>query len=370
MIKRSINTTSAGSGQVGSTAPTKSTSGMTGGSNTAKGFPQAQNQQPSQPPSAPPPPVPLQTAPLPATQPVQTGQKPFQPMQSTQAPSQGLSQSPGMSSQPQQFTDAPANNAPVKNDQPAKPGPMDFGVLLEADKHRGVVENDKIPWSDPKKYESAKWLKNFLQTNPQGKKFYTDDIKKKYGGHFNAMDKYDIVNNDDIPWTDPQKYEAAKWLKNYTKTDPIGQKLYENPEIKAKADPYFKLMDGPLGQVADYGLPMLKHITGSPEQFGKFLSMPMISNIAKPFIGTLGLPGLAMAYSYLSGDSSKWKNWRTLTSGMQDPNNPIKKQWDKAKEQLGINAFMNKNAYDITGREDFIDRHLGAMRVAKRANKL
>jgi hypothetical protein len=138
-----------------------------------------------------------------------------------------------------------------------------------------------------------------------------------------ATSNYNTVKDDNVPWTDPRKIESAYALRDYVRSDPNASALLQqNPAMKSHIDNQMRFLDSPIAPMVRHGVPILNKLTGTPEQFGQFLKLPMVSDFAKPFISTAGLPGLMMAYSYLSGDSNKWKNWRTLTSGLNNPNNP------------------------------------------------
>jgi hypothetical protein len=173
-----------------------------------------------------------------------------------------------------------------------------------------------------------------------------------------AFRHYSTLKDDNVPMTDPNKMKAWDGLRNYMQTDQGKHLGTQIPGLQSQMDEHAKTLDGPLGQALRYGAPMLQHVAKTPEQFGQFLGMPMIRDIAKPALGMMGLPGLMAAYSYLSGDKEKWTNWRTLTSGLREPDNPRRIEIEKAlsNAKAKANEFMIPTGSAVSSASDSLDQ--------------
>lgn len=157
-----------------------------------------------------------------------------------------------------------------------------------------------------------------------------NDYRNAPPGTQDAMKLYQqTVGNDNMSWMNPEKIRGADQLSQFYeqhKANPVVQK-YVTPEMKDK----LQQLNGPVGSVARFGIPMLHGMTGTPENFARFANMPLIRDILKPVLGTAGLPALALMQQYMSGDMT---HWNTLMRKPGCSNNSSKDIVDQHLENM------------------------------------
>lgn len=173
---------------------------------------------------------------------------------------------------------------------------------------------------------------------------------------------YDELQNPNSTWMNSQKWDAAKNLRGWfdqNKGHYGVQMLRKVPEVEQGLNSLNTQMDSPMGQIGQYAAPALGHLTQTPEQFATFASMPVMRDIFKGVVGPAGIPGLALAHGFMSGNMG---NWNALTAGLRDPSQRVAgRNFYNEVGQLWKKPGAARRVFG----PDVIDRFLDRVRCAK-----
>jgi hypothetical protein len=173
------------------------------------------------------------------------------------------------------------------------------------------------------------------------------------------IDWLNKIQDPNTNWMNPDKWQAAKNLQNWMEQNKgnVGvAAVGQLPQVQQG----LAQLNSPMGQVGQAVMPILGSFTQSPEGFARFLSLPVIRELFKNVVGPAGIPGLALAHSFMSGNM---KDWNTLTAGLRDPSQRVAGR--NFYNELG--QLWNKpGAGNLSREPDVIDQHLARMRCIKR----
>lgn len=169
---------------------------------------------------------------------------------------------------------------------------------------------------------------------------------------------YNQVKDPNTNWMNSQKWEAANNLKSWleqNQSHPTVSAIRNLPQVQQN----LAQLNSPLGQVGQRVVPILNRFTQTPEQFAQFINLPVIRELFKGTIGQTGIPGLALAHSFMSGNMG---NWNALTAGLRDPH----QRYAGRNFYNELGQLFNKQGAYISKKKgpDVIDKYIARAHCA------
>ena len=140
----------------------------------------------------------------------------------------------------------------------------------------------------------------------------------------------DTLGDKNLTWMSQDRWAAARNLDDWFKKNqshPIVTKLMAHPGIKQQLDTY----RSPIGQIGQTVAPMMGSFFSNPENLARIITMPGIKDVFQSTVGNLGIPGLAFANSFLSGNM---RNWNTLMQGAKTASDNIDRHIARIRNKL------------------------------------